>query len=428
MAMDWVRCNSCFFLPTPHTKFSLYLTSCGHIVCSNCCTKALIRAPSGHSTPNTLPACLVCHKTCSPALLGKEAQLNKDIMFYFTDPVVVLKKLQQAAGFQRMNGEKQTEWQRQKIILDKITKARKHRENVAIVQSHFEANHHRLLQVLEAVRQKAASVGVQPRVCCVTSQSAQTTTTRQRTPQTPMDTSTDPSSSRTRTSSGQSVQDFPSKGKGQSTLSNTHSHMLGGQSPGNGRIQHVRRMSSSTTPRGSLSSAVVTPSGGIRPSPVHNIPSPNANRQQVQSPQLQSISGCQNARRTLPQPSITPQFQNNLQPGYQSVETERGIHCDPGVSMNLLSQHQMQKQAQRQSLNQPTSTPRISSNTPSMLAAPQSIQQRNFPSVANHSLPTPRPTSTHTTLTKHTVHRMIPNLGQLRTPLSTLTGPNPNLL
>ena len=123
-------CNSCFFQPTPHTKSFLYLTSCGHIVCSNCCTRALSRAPSGHSTPNTLPACLVCHKTCSLALLGKEAQLNKDIMFYFTDPVVVLKKLQQAAEFQRMNCEKQTEWQRQKIILDKITKARKHREKM----------------------------------------------------------------------------------------------------------------------------------------------------------------------------------------------------------------------------------------------------------------------------------------------------------
>ena len=177
----------------------------------------------------------MCHKTCSLALLGKEAQLNKDIMFYFTDPVVVLKKLQQAAEFQRMNCEKQTEWQRQKIILGQNHYSKKALRNVAIVQSHFEANHHRLLQVLEAVRQKAASVGCnQESVVCPHNHHRLYTTPRQHTPQTPMDTSTDPSSSKTRTSSGQSVQDFPSKGKGQS---NIRSHMLGGQSPGNGRIQ-----------------------------------------------------------------------------------------------------------------------------------------------------------------------------------------------
>lgn len=415
--MDWVRCNSCFFQPTPHTKFSLYLTSCGHIVCSNCCTKALSRAPSGHSTPNTLPACLVCHKPCSLALLGKQAQLNKDIMFYFTDPVVVLKKLVQAAEFQRMNYAKQTEWQKQRRILTEITKARKQCESVTIVQSHFEANHHRLLQVLEALRQKAASAGLQSGVCCVTLRSSRTNTPRQRTPQTPMD--TDPPSSRTCTPSGQSVQEFPTRGNSQVTsvpsrMSNTHPHVLGGQAPGNGRLQNVRRMSSTTTPRGSLSSAVVTPSGAIRPSPVHNVPSPVTNRQQAQSPQLQSVSGCHNAR-TLPQPGITQQFQSHLQPGYQSVPTERGAHCDPRVSMNLLSQHQMQKQARSHSQNQPTSTPRISSNTPSMFAVPQ---QQSFPSVTNHSLLTPRSASTHTT--KHAVHRMIPNVGQLRTPLSTL--------
>ncbi|XP_054710996.1 probable E3 SUMO-protein ligase RNF212 [Uloborus diversus] len=76
LKMDWVHCNNCFLLPDRDKCF--FLTSCGHIYCSDCeaqCARGL---------------CKLCGNQCSSLVLS--SSMKPDVQMYFTDPDVLLKK------------------------------------------------------------------------------------------------------------------------------------------------------------------------------------------------------------------------------------------------------------------------------------------------------------------------------------------------
>jgi len=87
--MEWtVLCSSCRSRPDPVSRTSFYLTSCGHFVCGECRREATEYCPQ-------------CMAAYTAVKLGNPDQMSKNVLFYFTDPVIALQKMIQAAEFQK---------------------------------------------------------------------------------------------------------------------------------------------------------------------------------------------------------------------------------------------------------------------------------------------------------------------------------------
>lgn len=377
--MDWVRCNSCFFQLTPRGNGSLYLTSCGHLTCSNCCTKSRSIIPSEQRVADSLPACLICTKPCSLAQLGREAQLSKDIMFYFTDPLSVLTKLRQAVEFQKMNYDNQMDYQQRRKTLDDINKAQEYFKCLSFAQSQFERNRPRLLQALAAIRQKAGSVGVQSKAPHNPPQSP--ITTNQNSVHPPMDTdppSLPPSSQTRELQAGRmNQQRLPINSF------HSHAHNVGGSGVLPDSSRTLRKTSSSITPRGLLSSAVITPRGTVEPG---LRPLPQLDRQKTLANSAPHGQGPRNEN------VLTYGQSSGVQAQHRGGRVGQG-YGENGPNLHAPMNVRSQLQAQRQIV--PTQRPNVSTHTqagnlctPSLLTMPRQKEGRGslrfIPNLTSH--------------------------------------------
>eukprot|EP00118_Oscarella_pearsei_P018339 m.187673 g.187673 ORF g.187673 m.187673 type:complete len:140 (+) comp39366_c0_seq20:85-504(+) len=95
--MDWIHCNSCYVQrPGPGEEF--LLTSCGHIICSNCVVR---RAPRDGT-------CLICGSGCSTMAIS--ASMKPQLKIYFEDLGDLMKKqrktLTEVYDFQKSHRER----------------------------------------------------------------------------------------------------------------------------------------------------------------------------------------------------------------------------------------------------------------------------------------------------------------------------------
>lgn len=151
--MEWVRCNSCGYYPSSLKRFSIFLTSCGHLVCSKCL--------EGASATDT-PRCLQCRQPCKFVKLGPDSQPGPDVTFYFNDEVSAVKKLLQAAQFQKTNYELGAEMAKRARLLREIKERESRQEKVLadLGETVYKLTVP-LANVLGGVQNKAKRVGIQ---------------------------------------------------------------------------------------------------------------------------------------------------------------------------------------------------------------------------------------------------------------------------
>ncbi|KAL7646302.1 UNVERIFIED_CONTAM: hypothetical protein RMT77_003211 [Armadillidium vulgare] len=77
--MDWINCNVCCRQPCDEKERLFSITSCGHILCDLCLSKAESRIK-----------CRVCSQQCQ--LMELSSNMKPEAGMYFQDPVEVLKK------------------------------------------------------------------------------------------------------------------------------------------------------------------------------------------------------------------------------------------------------------------------------------------------------------------------------------------------
>lgn len=151
--MEWVRCNSCGYYPSSLTRLSIFLTSCGHLVCSKC----LERAPTTDK-----PGCLQCRQPCKVVKLGPDSQPGPDVTFYFSDETSAIKKLLHAAQFQKMHYEQRAAMAKRKRLPWEIKEGeRQEKEMIELVEL-LDKLTVPSANVLEGVREKARKAGIQP--------------------------------------------------------------------------------------------------------------------------------------------------------------------------------------------------------------------------------------------------------------------------
>ena len=153
--MEWVRCNSCGYYPSSLKRLSIFLTSCGHLACSKC----LERAPA--TDKPGMVGCLQCRQPCKTVKLGPDSQPGPDVTFYFSDEVSAVKKLLQAAQFQKMHYELGAEMAKRKRLLWEIKEGERQEKELAELGGMLEKLTIPLAQVLEGVREKAKRAGIQ---------------------------------------------------------------------------------------------------------------------------------------------------------------------------------------------------------------------------------------------------------------------------
>ncbi|XP_033625596.1 RING finger protein 212B-like [Asterias rubens] len=76
---DWVHCNTCFHRPGVDPR-KFYLTSCGHIFCSECLNE------------KTTLQCPVCGNQCT--IISLSEKLKPEVEIFFQEPVNILRKQQ----------------------------------------------------------------------------------------------------------------------------------------------------------------------------------------------------------------------------------------------------------------------------------------------------------------------------------------------
>ena len=149
-----MKCSSCFSGPS---VVSLSLGSCGHFICSTCYQKAT-GLQRNCQAKASLSACLVCKKPCSLVSLTKEAKLSKDVQRYFSDPATGLKKLTQALDFQRKVYQSSVDLsQKQPPVEDRDSGDD---EQLNIIHDALVDNGKQLSEVLQVLRERAASLGI----------------------------------------------------------------------------------------------------------------------------------------------------------------------------------------------------------------------------------------------------------------------------
>ena len=153
--MEWVRCNSCGYYPSSLTRLSIFLTSCGHLSCSKC----LERAPATEKPG--MVGCLQCRQPCKTVKLGPDSQPGPDVTFYFSDEVSAVKKLLQAAQFQKMHYELGAEMAKRKRLLWEIKEGERQEKELVELGGMLEKLTIPLAHVLEGVREKAKRAGIQ---------------------------------------------------------------------------------------------------------------------------------------------------------------------------------------------------------------------------------------------------------------------------
>ena len=153
--MEWVRCNSCGYYPSSLTRLSIFLTSCGHLTCSKC----LERAPA--TDKPEMVGCLQCGQPCKTVKLGPDSQPGPDVTFYFSDEVSAVKKLLQAAQFQKMHYELGAEMTKRKRLLREIKEGERQEKELAELGEMLDKLTIPSANVLEGVREKARRAGIQ---------------------------------------------------------------------------------------------------------------------------------------------------------------------------------------------------------------------------------------------------------------------------
>ena len=147
-----MRCNSCGYYPSPlSTSLSLFLTSCGHLVCSKC----LERQGASKSTDNTASAgvlCLVCKQPCKTVKLGPDAQPGPDVTFYFSDVLAQLKKIEQAIQFQNMHYQLRIEADKRERLLAEIGEAQRQEKELSEIEGKITSS--QVSELLQALREK----------------------------------------------------------------------------------------------------------------------------------------------------------------------------------------------------------------------------------------------------------------------------------
>uniref|UniRef100_A0A0M3HUH6 RING-type domain-containing protein n=1 Tax=Ascaris lumbricoides TaxID=6252 RepID=A0A0M3HUH6_ASCLU len=74
----WVHCNVCYRLPSQNNKVSFYLTSCGHLLCSNC------------NNVEKSKHCPVCKRRATVLELNRN--LRADLQIFFRNPKDLLQQ------------------------------------------------------------------------------------------------------------------------------------------------------------------------------------------------------------------------------------------------------------------------------------------------------------------------------------------------
>ena len=148
--MEWVRCNSCGYYPCSLTRLSIFLTSCGHLVCSKC----LERADATGIKPGTV-VCLQCRQPCKTVKLGPDSQPGPEVTFYFGDEVSAVKKLLQTVQFQKMHYELGTEMAKRKRLLWEIKEGERQEKELVDLGVTLDKLKTPLANVLESVGEKA---------------------------------------------------------------------------------------------------------------------------------------------------------------------------------------------------------------------------------------------------------------------------------
>ena len=152
MSMEWVRCNRCGYYPSSLTRISIFLTNCGHLVCSKC----LERAPTIDE-----PECVQCRKPCKTVKLGPDSRPGPEITFYFGDQLSAVKKLQQAVEFQKMHYDLGTEMVKRERLLREITEAERRIKEMEELGQKIAEQEAPLSTILQALRKKAEMAGIQ---------------------------------------------------------------------------------------------------------------------------------------------------------------------------------------------------------------------------------------------------------------------------
>lgn len=153
--MEWVRCNSCGYYPSSLTRFSVFLTSCGHL----CCSKCLEGAPDT-GRPGMV-GCLKCGQPCKTVKLGPDSQPGPDVTFYFSDVESTVKKFLQVAQFQKTHYEVGAKMAKKKRLLMERKEGDRRGKELAELDEMLDKLTVPLAKVLEGVREKTRRAGIQ---------------------------------------------------------------------------------------------------------------------------------------------------------------------------------------------------------------------------------------------------------------------------
>ena len=155
--MEWVRCNSCGYYPSSLTRLSIFLTNCGHLVCSKC----LERVPTSMNDKPGVVECLVCKQPCKTVKLGPDSRPGPDVTFYFGNQLSAVKKVQQAVEFQRMHQDALSETVKRERMLLEIKEAERQENELSEIAKKVEASGHYLSIVLQGLQdlEKTAGAG-----------------------------------------------------------------------------------------------------------------------------------------------------------------------------------------------------------------------------------------------------------------------------
>lgn len=153
--MEWARCNSCGYYPSPLTRLSIFLTSCRHLVCSQC----LQRATKPSMAPRGI-VCLVCKQPCKMVQLGPHSRPGPGVTFLFGEPLSAIKKVQQTVMFQKMHQDVATEMAKRERLLSEIIKIHRQVKELTNLKKRIASS--QIRAVLQVVQEKAISAGINP--------------------------------------------------------------------------------------------------------------------------------------------------------------------------------------------------------------------------------------------------------------------------
>ena len=162
--MEWMRCNSCGYSPSALTSLSVYVTNCGHLVCSQCLAK---NAPAAQSATSQQLVCLVCRQTCKAVKFhGPDSQAGPDVKAYFCDPLLALNQVVRAANFHKSFYERGFEMvKRERLSLD-IREAQAQGKQLSSLREKLETSQIDVL--LQGIREKTEKLLRQAQIQQVT--------------------------------------------------------------------------------------------------------------------------------------------------------------------------------------------------------------------------------------------------------------------